>query len=148
MSYAAILTIHLLAATVWTGGHLVLFFAVLLPALKDRDVARISAFERHYEKIGIPALVTLVVTGVWLALRQAADMSQWFSAGTTISRTVIAKLILLAMTLVLAVHARLKIIPALSAASLNSLAVHITGVTLLAVLFALTGVLHRFGGIW
>ncbi len=146
--YPAIVAIHLIAATIWTGGHIVLFFAVLLPALKNRDPARITAFEEHFEKVGIPALLTLVVTGVWMAHRQLPDLSAWFTFSSVVSRTVTIKLSLLLITVLFALHARLKIIPQLSEKSLNSLAVHIGCVTLLAIFFALTGVLHRFGGLW
>lgn len=146
--YSAIVAIHLIAATIWTGGHIVLFFAVLLPALKNRDHTRISAFEEHFEKVGIPALLTLVATGVYMAYRQLPDLSAWFTLSSVVSRTVTIKLSLLLLTVLFALHARLKIIPQLSERSLNNLAVHITCVTLIAVLFALTGVLHRFGGLW
>lgn len=146
--YKLTIAIHLIAATIWTGGHLVLFFAVLLPALRTRDHTRITAFEQHFEKIGIPALLALVITGVLMALEQAGSFAAWFSLATPISRTVVLKLSLLLFTVILALHARLSIIPRLNEKTLNSLAVHITLVTLIAVLFALTGVLHRFGGIW
>ena len=145
--YSAIIAIHLIAATIWTGGHIVLFFAVLLPALKQRDHTRITAFEEHFEKVGIPALIALVITGVWMAYRQERDIAQWFSLTSAISRTVTIKLSLLLVTVILALHARLKIIPRLNEKNLNSLAAHITLVTLTAILFALTGGLHRFGGI-
>lgn len=146
--YPAIIAIHLIAATIWTGGHIVLFFAVLLPALRHRDHTRITAFEEHFEKVGIPALLTLVATGLYMAYRQLPDVSAWFTFSSVLSRTVTIKLSLLLISVIFALHARLKIIPKLSEKSLNSLAVHITCVTLVAILFAITGVLHRFGGLW
>lgn len=145
--YKTVIAIHLLAATIWTGGHIVLFFAILLPALKARDHRRITLFEEQFEKIGIPALLLLVATGLYMAYQQLPDVAAWFSFTTTISRTISIKLSLLLFTVALAAHARLKIIPKLSEASLNSLAIHITLVTVTAIIFALTGVLHRFGGI-
>lgn len=148
MSYALVLALHLIAATVWTGGHIVLLGAVLVPALKNRDHRRITDFEQYFEKIGIPALVLLVLTGLWLAFQQLPDISWWFSLRSVASKTITVKLTLLAATVVLALHARLKIIPRLSAESLGNLAIHITLVTAISVLFALTGLMHRFGGIW
>ncbi len=146
--YKTAIAIHVLAATIWTGGHIVLFFAILLPALKARNHTRITAFEEQYEKIGVPALLLLVITGLYMAYQQLPDVGAWFSLATTISRTISLKIALLLFTVALAAHARLKIIPKLSEASLNSLAVHITLVTVTAIIFALTGVLHRFGGIF
>jgi hypothetical protein len=83
-----------------------------------------------------------------MAYRQLPDVSAWFTFSSVLSRTVTVKLSLLLITVIFALHARLKIIPKLSEKSLNSLAVHITCVTLVAILFAITGVLHRFGGLW
>ncbi|WP_315980488.1 hypothetical protein [Aliamphritea spongicola] len=42
--------LHVLAATVWTGGHLVLAVGVLPRVLKHSDVAYIKAFESGFEK--------------------------------------------------------------------------------------------------
>ncbi len=148
MNYPSVLTIHLICATIWTGGHIVLFSAVLLPALRFRDHIRIIDFEKYFEKVGVPALLLLVLTGLWLAYQQQPDLSLWFSLNSVSSRTIAVKLVLLALTLVLALHARLKIIPKLTADSLGSLAFHITMVTIISILFAITGLLHRFGGIW
>lgn len=145
--YSWIVALHLIAATIWTGGHIVLFFAVLLPALKNRDHKKVLEFEGRYEKIGIPALVVLVLTGVWMAYRQAPDFSLWFTFSPGISRTLMIKLSLLLMTVLFALHARLRLIPSLSEKSLNLLAAHIAVVTAMAVTLALTGVMHRFGGI-
>lgn len=148
MNYALILAVHLLCATIWTGGHIVLFSAVLLPAFKARDPKRITDFEKYFERVGVPALLLLVLTGLWLAYQQLPDVALWFSLNSAGSRTVTTKLVLLGLTLILALHARLRVIPNLTPKSLGSLALHITLVTFISVLFALTGLLHRFGGIW
>ena len=46
-----------------------------------------------------------------------------------------------------ALHARLKLIPQLTDATLGTLAAHIIAVTVLAVLFVVAGVAFRFGGV-
>ena len=56
-------------------------------------------------------------------------------------------IILLVLTLALALHARLRIIPRLSPERLPTLALHIVLVTILAVLFVVVGVGFRTGGI-
>ncbi|GAB4422017.1 MAG: CopD family protein [Turneriella sp.] len=148
MSYSLVLCLHVLAATVWTGGHIVLFAAILLPALKFRDYRRVTDFEQYFEKIGIPALGILVVTGLTLAHWQLPDINLWFTLKSTASRTIATKMLLLLLTLTLALHARLRLIPGLQEKTLRNLALHIALVTLTGILFVLTGVLHRFGGIW
>jgi len=49
------------------------------------------------------------------------------------------------LTVILAVDARLRVIPRLCAESLNDLAWHITAVTLMALAFVATGVAFRAG---
>lgn len=146
--YPVLLTIHVLSATIWTGGHLVLFFRVLLPTLKSRDVEDLKKFEKQYEVIGIPALLLLVISGLAMAWQMLPNLSEWFSAQTPLSRTVILKLVYLFLTAAMAVHARLRVIPKLSEKNLKSLAVHVAVVTLLGILFVITGVYNRFGGVW
>ncbi|WKZ66749.1 MAG: hypothetical protein QY325_02230 [Flavobacteriales bacterium] len=46
MPHTWLLILHLLGASIWVGGHLVLLLTVLPGALKARDAERILAFER------------------------------------------------------------------------------------------------------
>ena len=62
-----LLYFHLLGASVWIGGHLVLALGILPGALRRSDVQAIRNFEQVFEKIGLPALLLQVVTGLWLA---------------------------------------------------------------------------------
>ena len=65
--YGLLLLLHILAATIWTGGHIVLSTVVLPRALRERSPESLLRFERGYEKIGIPALLIQVGTGIALA---------------------------------------------------------------------------------
>jgi putative copper export protein len=143
--YNFILLLHLLGATLWTGGHLVLSLAILPRAMRNKNPNLILEFESGYEKIGIPALIVQIVTGLWLAQRLIPDMTHWFNADDTTSRLILVKLSLLIMTILFAAHARLRIIPGLVAEKLNSLAFHIIAVTILSVLFVATGLGFRPG---
>lgn len=142
--YATALVVHLLAASVWTGGHLVLATTVLPRALKARDPAILKSFEQGYEKIGIPALLIQVASGLWLAHLQLAP-ARWLDLNSAQSRLIVAKLALLALTAAFAVDARLRLIPRLSAATLPALAWHVWPVTLFSVLFVLVGAGFRLG---
>jgi putative copper export protein len=141
-----VLTLHLLGAAIWTGGHLVLAIAVLPPALRRRDPAPVKAFEAGYERIGVPALLVQVATGLWLAHRYLPDPRGWLSFATPLQAHVATKLLLLAATLGLALHARLRLVPRLDASRLGALAVHIVAITLLAVGFFVVGAGFRSGG--
>jgi putative copper export protein len=141
------LIFHILGATVWAGGHLVLSLTVLPRALRRRDPAVLSDFEEGYKRIGVPALVIQVLTGLWLAHRLVPRMADWFSFTTVMSTHVTLKLLLLLVTVALAMHARLQLIPRLSEQTLPILAWHVVAVTVVAVLFVLVGVGFRTGGL-
>lgn len=141
--FTLIVMIHVLAATVWTGGHLVLSLTVLPRALKASDASIIHDFEQGYERIGIPALLIQVATGFWLAFDHLPQPSLWFEFSDRRSTMVATKIILLVATMGLALHARLRVLPHLDASSLRTLAWHIIPVTILSVLFVLAGVIIR-----
>lgn len=146
--YGTILLLHILAATVWTGGHLVLALTILPRVLKQKSVSELHRFEAGYERIGIPALLIQVATGLWLAYRMVPDVGQWINTGNPVSRLILAKLFLLALTIALAADARLRIIPLLSEKNLSSLAWHIVPVTIVSTLFVFVGVSFRVGWLY
>ena len=148
MTYRLLVTLHLIGAAVWVGGHLVLSLSVLPRALRERNPTIIREFESGFERLGIPALLLQVVTGVWLAHRWAPDVAGWFSPSTPAARLVLVKLALLTATVALAVHARLRVVPRLHAESLRFLAYHIVAVTLLGVALLVVGVAIRTGAVF
>lgn len=137
---------HVLGASVWVGGHLVLVFGYLPEALKSKSVIELQNFEDKFEKIGIPALIIQIFTGLTLANNMSSDWAQWFDFAGPF-RGLGIKVILLLTTALLAVDARLRIIPKLNPENLNSLAWHIIPVTVVGVLFVIVGVYFRLGGI-
>jgi putative copper export protein len=146
--YFYILLLHLLGASVWTGGHLLLALTILPGALRNRSTEELMRFESRFERIGLPALVVQVLTGLWLAHALLPDMTLWFDLSVPVARPIAMKLSLLALTIVLAADARLRVIPRLRAETLNGLAWHIAAVTLIAVSFVATGVAFRAGWLY
>ncbi|MEO7370164.1 MAG: CopD family protein [Ilumatobacteraceae bacterium] len=144
-AYYIALSLHILGATIWAGGHLTLAVTILPRALRERRVAIVSEFEQSFERIGLPALAIQVLTGLWLAHHLLGSPRNWFH-DDPIAHVVQVKLGLLALTLGLAIHARFRVIPKLSDDTLPTLAWHIRIVTLAAVLFVLAGASIRFGG--
>lgn len=141
----AMLLLHVLAATVWTGGHLVLALAVLPRVLRERSVQRLRDFESAYERVGLLAMVVQVATGGWLAQRWLPTAADWHNIDSSVTVLVWIKLALLAATVVTAAHARLVIIPRLTEATLPAMARRIVFVTVLSVGFVAAGVGLRFG---
>ena len=145
--YALMLFLHVLGATVWTGGHLVLALTWLPRVLRERSPEQLVRFEQGYERIGMPALVLQIVTGLWMAYQMVPSVAQWLSPDTPVARAIALKLVLLLCTALIAAHARLRVIPRLSADTLPLMAWHVGAVTLLSVGFVAVGVSLRFGGV-
>lgn len=104
--YEIFLLLHILGATIWTGGHIVLSTVVLPGVLREKSPEQLRRFEGGFEKIGIPALIIQVATGLFLADRMLGETGEWFSFEDPVSRLVSVKLLLLALTAGLAVDAR------------------------------------------
>ncbi|MBT8209942.1 MAG: CopD family protein [Eudoraea sp.] len=143
MVLKSIIFIHILAATVWTGGHLILSIGFLPKALKNKDFGIIEWFESRFEPIGLPALLILILTGIYITTVYAPDFFQ-LSWQDHYTRHILLKFGLMLLTLLLAVHARFFLIPK---KALIPLAIHIIAVTLFSVLFVLLGFSARSGGI-
>ena len=145
-----ILILHLIAATIWVGGHLVLAIGYLPKALKRKDFSYIGNFEKTYEPIGMPSLVVLVITGILMAYDYNAGLSSWFSFATPIERVVSLKLTCLLTSICFAISAQTRVLPKLRKGQLNKLpemAVHIICVTLIGVVMVVLGSLVKIGGI-
>ena len=146
--YGLLLFLHVLAAAIWTGGHIVLSVVVLPKALREQSPEQLLNFESVYEKIGMPALIVQVITGLFLAYRLLPDVSQWFILDNPISQVIAAKFILLALTIGFAIDARFRVIPVLSQSNLVVMAWHIVPVTVFSVLFVFVGVSFRTGWLY
>jgi hypothetical protein len=138
-----LILLHVLGAAIWAGGHLILSIGFLPQALKQRNISIILNFEAHYERIGIPALLIQVITGISMALIYV-PFSEWWSLSTTHHVYLWIKLGLLLSTMALGMHARFFIIPRLTVEKLSLLALHIILVTVLAVGLVITGLSFRF----
>ena len=147
-SFAVALTFHVLAATIWTGGHIVLAVVILPRVLRDRASEDLLKFESGYERIGIPALLIQVISGIWLANHLVPGFANWFEMSNPAARLILIKLFLLLLTAAFAVDARLRVIPNLSEHNLVALAWHIIPVTIISILFVIVGVAFRTGWLY
>ncbi|SHG55051.1 CopD family protein [Winogradskyella jejuensis] len=139
----AVVFLHIVSATIWTGGHLILSLGFLPAALKRNDFSIIEAFESRYERIGIPSLIILLATGVYMTIFYAPNLFE-FDLYDHYSRHIILKYSTLIVTILLAIHARFFLIPK---RKLKPLAFHIVAVTILAVFFVFLGYSARSGGL-
>ncbi len=148
MYFKIMLILHILGATVWAGGHIVLATLILPEVLRKKDPRLLLSFEEKYERIGMPALLIQIITGLWMAYYYLPDPGGWFTLQTSLSVHIVIKLSLLLATVLLAVDARFRVIPRLSRENLTDMAWHIIGVTILAVVFVISGVSLRTGGLF
>lgn len=149
MNHHLLLIIHLLSATVWVGGHLILTFGYLPQALKTKDQNIILNYEKKYEPVGMTALVLLVITGVLMAYKYGVSLEYWFQFASPIEKVISTKLLLLFMTVAFTLSAQFRVIPKLKSnpEKLAEMAFHIISVTIIGVLMLIYGSFIRFGGI-
>ena len=140
-----ILILHLLGATVWTGGHLILTLVVLPKALLSRNIDGLMQFEQLFERVGMPALMLQIITGFWMAYQLLPNIAAWFKLDNDFSILISLKLLLLLMTVLVALHARFYRIPRLSIHTLKGFSINIILVTLFSVAFVVVGTLFRTG---
>jgi putative copper export protein len=95
------LFLHVLAATVWVGGQLVL--AALVPALRRFGSDVVGTAARRFNQVAWGAFAVLIVTGIWNVVAVWPQVSHSASYRTTL----IVKLVAVAVSgLAAALHAR------------------------------------------
>ncbi|HEV2721362.1 MAG TPA: CopD family protein [Thermoanaerobaculia bacterium] len=143
--YPYILLVHVLGATIWTGGHLVLATRILPEVLRKRSASMLLDFEKRYELLGMSALAAQIATGLWLA-QNLLPFNLWLSLGNPYSRLILLKLSCLALTAAFAADAQLRVLPKLRDETVHKMVPHIVSVTILGILFVVAGVGFRTGG--
>jgi putative copper export protein len=146
--YQLVVLIHVLFATIWVGGHLILCLGFLPRAIREKNPAIIQQFESKYEPIGLPSFLIQIVTGLWLGLFYDSRPWGWFSFKGSLAAHLALKVVLVILTLLLALHARFRIIPNLRPERMGMLAFHIIAVTVMGVLLLILGVSVRTGGLF
>ena len=73
---SVLVIVHALAATVWTGGHLVLDLGVLPQAWREQSAQRIRDFEALLEPLGLTALAIQMVSGLWMGLAEFTPLRE------------------------------------------------------------------------
>jgi len=141
------LILHLLGACIWIGGHLLLLIRYLPQAINENEPDIVKSFEKKFEPLGLPALLLQIIIGILLAYHYNVRIENWFSFSNGIEIVVSIKLMLLLSTLVLAVHARIFIIPKLSSRNLTQLGIHILLINIIAIAMLVMGTFIRKGGL-
>jgi putative copper export protein len=102
--------LHVLGATVWVGGQVVL--AGIVPVVRRDDAALVRVVARRFQQIAWPAFALLVATGVWNVLdRSVGDQTTEWQA------TLAAKLVWVALSGIAAAFHALVTGPSVAAAT-------------------------------
>ena len=118
------LFLHVLAATVWVGGQLVL--AALVPVLRSFGSGALEAAARRFNQVAWTAFGVLIITGIWYIFA----VSPRISHGASYRTTLIVKLVVVVVSgVTAALHIRSR--TARSRAVFGAL----TGISALAALF-------------
>ena len=147
MKHQIYLIIHLLAATIWVGGHLLLLLRYVPKAIKSKSLEELSAFRKNFEPVGIPSLFILILTGILMAYDYNITFEKWFLFENSIEKIVSIKLILLFISLTLAFITIKFVLPSINKISPFILYFIIFLVTTIAVTMLVLGSLVRVGGI-
>jgi len=76
------LFLHVLAATIWVGGQIIL--AALVPVLRRFGADALGAAARRFNQIAWTAFGVLIVTGIWNIVAVRSQISQSASYRTTL----------------------------------------------------------------
>lgn len=145
MGFQFLLVLHLLGSSIWVGGHLILALTILPRALRTKNPDLITSFEIKYEKVGVPSLLLQLVTGILLTYYYVDNFFDVFDFAYVQHSLIAMKLLLMATTIIIALHARLRVISNLKTENLRFLAIHIVAVTIISVLLLTFGGLVRIG---
>ncbi|MEO6143909.1 MAG: hypothetical protein ABIP19_08025 [Dermatophilaceae bacterium] len=83
------MTLHVLAATIWVGGQIVL--AALVGPLRRAAPESVAPAARAFARVGWPAFAVLIVTGMW-------NLSVGGPLGGAYQTTLMVKLLLVALS--------------------------------------------------
>ena len=147
MKHQIYLIIHLLAATIWVGGHLLLLLRYVPKAIKSKSLEELSAFRKNFEPVGMPSLFILIITGILMAYDYNITFEKWFLFENSIEKIVSIKLILLFISLTLAFITIKFVLPSINKISPFLLYFIIFLVTTIAVTMLILGSLVRIGGL-
>jgi len=144
-----LLILHLLGVAIWVGGHIVLAVNILPQAWKQKSTNLLLSFESRYERIGLPALLIMIITGVRMAYIYNVKIEDWFSFSNPIENVISTKLSCLVVIFVFAASAQFKVLPKLrhDIKYLPLMTFHIIMVTIISIAMLILGSFIRYGGI-
>lgn len=147
MSHHLLHFLHLVAASLWFGGVLVLALAVL-PTLWRRDGSpTLPAIVLAIDRVNLAALGTLLATGYLLAWHWLPDAASWFQSDLRQADLIQLKWLLLIAAAALAGWARIYLLPTWTPSRRLALTVYVVGNVAIGLAMAWLGTRFRYDGL-
>lgn len=149
MNHQLLLIIHLLCAAIWVGGHLYVAIIIIPSVLKSRNATKMLNFEKSFEPLGMPSLLILIITGIWMMYQFGVRLGDLFAFSTPIETAISLKVTFLLSTVALAISAQTWVLPSVrkSPKRIPVMAVHVILVALLGVALLTVGSFVSRGGL-
>jgi len=144
--YPWVQLIHVLAASMWVGSHLVLATGPLVKAVRVRDLSYVLEFYRAFAWPATIALIVAALTGVYMAYLRAPP-SHWFDFGTPQGR-IGEKIALFVALLLISGYAHARIVPEMRKGNPGvfwKAVAYIAVAAILAIAFPVMGLMIRYG---
>ena len=133
--------LHILAASIWAGGYIILSVSILPKSLRQKSKDLLLNFHKSFLTLGMIALAFQILTGFRLATI-LLPMSKWADFGKPIALGINTKFLLLILTIIATfIEGKL----AYKSNNLKFIATMIIVVTILSLLFIYTGISIRMG---
>lgn len=144
--YPILVLIHVLAATMWVGAHLILVTGPLIKTIKSRDVKPTLEFYRAFSWPATIALIVAALVGLALAYMRHPP-SSWLDFGEPSGR-IGEKIFLFIALLVILGYAHYKVVPVMRSGgekAVRTTVIYAIIATLLSLGFPVLGIMIRFG---
>ncbi len=131
--------LHILGASIWIGGMLIMALGVLPKAKKANDASLLKDYEGSFHILGMIALTMQFLTGFRLAMIYAGGMKGLFDFSNHLAVLFVWKLALLILTIVLFVFFKKKTLAKLTDENVASASNMVWNITIFAIALMVLG---------
>lgn len=139
MEKSVLIILHILGASIWIGGMLIMALGVLPKAKKANNASLIKDYEGSFHILGMIALTLQFLTGFRLAMIYAGGMKGLFDFSNHAAVLFMWKLVLILLTMGLFVVFKKKTLSALVNSNVSSASSMIWILTLISIALMVLG---------
>jgi putative copper export protein len=136
---STLVILHILGASIWIGGMLIMALGVLPKAKKAKDAILLKNYEGSFHILGMIALTIQFLTGFRLAMIYAGGMKGLFDFSNHLAVLFIWKLVLILITMGLFVVFKKKTLSVIDNSNISSASTLIWVLTLISITLMVLG---------